>query len=133
MAGIYIKFGSPAGPGQNVLTGYLRAGGAVQVLGLVGVSIEFYMGLTFDPAASTVSGEAAVTACIEALFLSKCVSFGVTKSFNVPSIGLAPGEPQLLASTLRAFQPVPGPTGAGFADLMTRQQWADYCRAFAAP
>ncbi len=133
MAGIYIKFGSPAGPGQNVLTGYLRAGGAVQVLGLVGVSVEFYMGLTYDPAASTVSGEASVTACVEALFLSKCVSFGVTKTFKVPSIGLSPGEPQLLAHTFKAIQPAANPTGAAFADLMTRQQWADYCRAFAAP
>jgi hypothetical protein len=132
MAGIYIKVGSPAGPGRNALTGYLRAGGAVQVLGLVGVSIEFYMGLNYDPAAETVSGMASVTACVEALFLSKCVSFGVTKTFKVPAIGGLPTEPQFLAQTLRAIQPASNNAGAGFADLMSRQQWADYCRAFAA-
>ena len=45
MAGVYLKLDLASD--QSQLTGYLRAGGSLDVLGLISASIEFYLGFTY--------------------------------------------------------------------------------------
>lgn len=71
LGGIYFKRESNA----SVLSGYVRAGGSFDVLGLITASIELYMGLTQNIVGnkSTVYGEARLTIEIEILFFSTSV------------------------------------------------------------
>ena len=77
MAGIYFKMA-----GDEVeLTGYLELGGAVSVLGLITLSIEFYLGLTYQSAGNKVWGQATLTVHIELLFFSIPVEMTVERQF----------------------------------------------------
>jgi hypothetical protein len=73
---------------RALLGGYVRAGGSVEVLGLVSVSIEFYMELGYvfpGPGNGTVHGEASVTVEIEVALFSKSVEFNVEKDVAAPA------------------------------------------------
>jgi hypothetical protein len=109
MAGIYFKLA-----GSLVeLSGYLRAGGSLSVLGVSPISVEFYLGLTYahdnrPPGTDRVWGEASVTVGVEVLFFSQDVTLHVKREF----IGHS-GDPT-------------------FRDLVEPGDWATYCAAFAA-
>lgn len=125
MAGVYFKLGEEPATGTE-LSGYLRAGGALQVLGLVCVSVEFYMALTYRPANNEVHGQAQLTVKVSIAFFSKSVTLKVERRFAGSSGGaeaaeLAAGTEALAASS----------AGLTFADLMTAQDWAEYAAAFA--
>lgn len=77
MAGIYIKISSSIAE----LTGYVRAGGALSVLGLITVSVEFYLGLTYDAKRNKAWGEASMTVEVEVLFFSADVTLTVRREF----------------------------------------------------
>jgi hypothetical protein len=101
MAGVYFNM-----VGDDVkLTGYLRCGGALEVLGLICISVEFYMGL--DYASGKVWGQATLTVCIKVAFFSKSVGLTVERKFA----GSA-GDPT-------------------FEELMSEGDWEEYCGAFA--
>ena len=104
MAGIYFK--TETGKGVQ-LTGFFRCGGSVEVLGIASVSIEFYLGLTYDSQTGKVTGEASVTLEVEVLFFSASVSFTVRKSF-----GGSAADPT-------------------FGELIEPDDWTAYCLAFA--
>ena len=79
MAGVYFaKIGTAA-----KLTGYLRCGGYLSVLGIVSISVEFYLSFTFasSPAGSEVWGQASVTVSVKVCGISKSVSLSVEKRF----------------------------------------------------
>lgn len=80
MAGIYFKIE------QDIvaLTGYVRAGGCVEVLGLISVSIEFYLGLTYT-SSNTARGEASVEVEVEVLFFSTSVTLTVEREYSAGS------------------------------------------------
>ena len=109
LAGIYFKLA-----GKIVeLSGYLRVGGAVTVLGIITVTVEFYLALTYHhddgpPPMSVVSGDATLTVGVEVLFLRQDVTLRVHREFA---------------------NPVGDPT---FEDLMSLDAWTSYCNAFAA-
>jgi hypothetical protein len=103
MAGIYFKMAG----GEVVLSGYLRAGGAVTVLGLVTVSVEFYMALTYDSTTGRAWGEASLTVSVEVLFFSASVTLPFRKEFAGAS-----GDPT-------------------FDELVEPDDWETYCDAFA--
>lgn len=105
MAGIYIKYTDEAAS----LTGYVRAGGAVEVLGLITVSVEFYLGLTYEaPPVNKAWGEASMTVEVDVLFFSADVTLTVRREFA--------GD---------AADPTLG-------DTFSQGEWDDYCAAFAA-
>jgi hypothetical protein len=124
MAGIYFKYaqrqssdGSNAAPAGEtfVITGYVRAVGKLDVLGLIHVTVEFYLGLTYvketvpEPLPAPpgrVQGEATLTIRVEVLVFSADVSVSMRKEF-------AGG---------------PDPT---FGQQITAGDWAAYCAAFA--
>lgn len=117
-AGIYFKFaqrldpnGIPLTPAENtvVITGFVRAVGNVEVLGLINISIEFYLGLGFstEGGGKKVQGVATLTVRVEVLMFSTSVSLTMRKEFS--------GGPDPF-----------------FGDQLTAGDWAGYCAAFAA-
>lgn len=106
MAGFYFqKTGA-----EFILTGYFRAGGSLSVLGIITVSLEFYLGLTYaskgiTPHGGTLWGQAKLTVKVEILFFSASVSISMEREF-------AGSDP-----TLR--------------EMLTAGQWTEYCDAFA--
>jgi hypothetical protein len=136
LAGIYVALDTAGGV---VISGYLRFGGYVDVLSLISVSIEFYIGLTYDDGRNVLFGEGRVTVSVKLIFFSKSFSFTVRK--EVPGFGQAPGERRRPVSG-----PVSGPVVAMAAvpprisplaraararPAMNLQQWQTYCAAFA--
>ncbi|MBT2382939.1 hypothetical protein [Streptomyces sp. ISL-11] len=130
MAGIYFRL--EIDTGESRLTGYLRARGEVDVLGIVSASIELYLELTYDIGSRTVFGKARLTISIHIGFWSQSVTIECEKRF------LGSG------STLSA--PLAGPAADGvrpptFAEMMApytdpvtgarRDPVDEYCTAFA--
>jgi hypothetical protein len=106
MAGVYFKMEFKGGQDQLQLTGYLRAGGALCVLGLITISMEFYMAINYQSSPKRLWGEASVTVEVEVAFFSKSVSVTMEREF---------------ASS-------PPPT---FQDVIPKvKDWSDYCDAF---
>ncbi len=103
MAGIYFKMEGD----DCTLTGYLKLGGSLCVLGIITISAEFYMALTYQSAGNKVYGQATLTVKVEILFFSASVDMTVEKRFK--------GDD---ADPL-------------FADLIDQPHWDEYCEAFA--
>lgn len=107
MAGFYFqKTGA-----DFILTGYFRAYGSLSVLGIITVSLEFYLGLSYaskgiSPHGGTLWGQASLTVKIEILFFSVSVSVSMEKEF-------AGSDPM-------------------FRDMLTPADWVEYTDAFAA-
>ena len=104
MAGIYFSLQTV--PTEQVqLTGFLRADGNLSVLGIISMSMEFYLGLTYlDP--GQAYGTATVTVSISVLFFSASVSATMTKTFG-------------------------GGSDPDFAQAISAADWDTYCEAFA--
>lgn len=120
-AGIYFKYaqkldatGQPAIPAGDTLlvTGFVRAVGTLDVLGLIHASLEFYLGLSYFKDKSlpakkgVVQGDARLTVRVEVLFFSASVSVSMHKEF---AAGADPG----------------------FGQLISSNDWSRYCAAFA--
>ncbi|HWY45334.1 MAG TPA: hypothetical protein VNX66_17685 [Candidatus Sulfotelmatobacter sp.] len=105
MAGVYLKIDLVSNESQ--LTGYLRAGGSLDVLGLISASVEFYLGFTyyFGPPCK-IAGEATITIEVHVLFFSASVHASLRREFSDPQIS--------------------------FADLIAPADWNYYCDSFAA-
>lgn len=107
MAGIYFKWEETAEGGVTELTGYVRMGGSLSVLGIITISCEFYLGLTYSSAGNKVWGEAKLTVKIKLLFFSTSVSMSVRREFADP--------PRV---TFKSLMPA-------------KSIWDEYCDAFA--
>lgn len=78
MAGVYFKMEGD----EAQLTGYLRMGGELDVLGIVAISIELYLGLTYAIDADEVWGQATLTIEVEILFFSFGFETTVERKFS---------------------------------------------------
>ena len=77
MAGIYFAMG----PSTAELTGYLRARGEVDVLGLITASIELYMSLTYQFASHKVIGKASIEIEVSVACFSATVTVEAERKF----------------------------------------------------
>ncbi len=112
MAGIYFAIQRRTIAGKEVnaasLSGYLRMGGELSVLGLISVSLEFNLSFTYEFEKNAATGRATLTVKIEILFFSTSVEITVEKRFGGSS-----GDPK-------------------FAEVFeTPQVWNTYATAFA--
>lgn len=112
MAGIYYRKGKvekEKGKEYDTceLTGYVRCGGALKVLGVT-VSAEFYLGLNYDFNKDRVWGVATLTVKIDFHFFSKRVKLHCEHEFK------GGGSPLLKQH-----------------DALEESQWIEYCEAFA--
>jgi hypothetical protein len=107
MAGVYFALQRKDGKDQSVLSGYLRIGGELSVLGLISVSVEFLLTFSYE-SPDKISGRATLTVSVQVAFFSKSVDLTVERRFGAHS------------------------SDPSFADLMnTPDAWHDYALAFA--
>jgi len=130
MAGIYLAIGDTEGE----LTGYLRLNGGLEVIGLVHLAIEFYLGFTYDMNSKEVYGEASVTVSIDVLLFSGSVTLGPVRKRFAGGGGTS-GVQTLAKSALHALTGAASALGAPgsptFADLMDQPDWVNYCALYA--
>ena len=99
MAGIYFKLehrtinvkGVDRDIDITTLSGYLRMGGELSVLGLISISLEFNLSFTYESGATDAAGKelpgkatgrATLTVKVEVLFFSKSIEITVEKKFG---------------------------------------------------
>ncbi len=124
--GVYVMagFNYTHENGNTELTGYLRCGGALEVLAIITVSVEFKMGLKYVSQGNKLWGRATLTVEIKIAFFSKSVDLTVERQFA--------GSHTQNAALFGAGAPYPlGPTAVHFADEMSAIDWQLYCDAFA--
>ncbi len=124
--GVYVMAGFEYthANGNTELSGYLRCGGALEVLAIITVSVEFKMGLKYVSEGNKVWGRATLTVEIKIAFFSKSVDLTVERQFA--------GSGTQTGSLFGAGAPYPlGPTAVHFADEMGANDWQLYCEAFA--
>jgi hypothetical protein len=115
------------GKSTCVLTGYVKLTGSLSILGgIVQMSLEFDLSLTYKEPPSSVTGTATIQISISILFFHVSVSATATKTFSNPGGGggslrvNAAGSAGALATST-----------ATFADQMAFPDWQKYCSAFA--
>ncbi|MGC4046908.1 MAG: hypothetical protein QM758_24195 [Armatimonas sp.] len=132
MVGIYFEWD---GATQiATLTGYVRVGGSLKFLGIVTISLELYLALTYT-SDGTCSGEATITVKIEILFFSISVSATARKEFS--SAGTSGSaledfdDDPMFSPRRRSLVCGPLPTKPPkIADHITQGDWGTYCDAF---
>ena len=102
MAGIYFKLSSA----KSELAGFVDLSGEVSVLGLISISVEFNVTLSYE-SPGKARGRATLSIAIHVAFISKSVELSVERSF-----GSQGSDPTL-------------------GDVMGVPEWATYARAFA--
>ena len=117
MAGIYFKMerkqitveGTPGQHMVSSLSGYLRCGGSLSVLGIVRVSVEFHLSFTYYATPEDkAKGRATLTVEVEIACFSKSIELTVERAF-----GGKGGDPT-------------------FAQMIdTPELWAEYAGAYA--
>ncbi len=119
MGGFYYKFelvqqevnGETEEIGLSTLTGYLRLNGHLSVLGLITVSLEFYLAFTAvinsDNKVEKLEGVATLKVKVEVLFFSKTVKVTVRRELKG-----ADADPK-------------------FGEMIEQDDWQEYCAAFA--
>jgi hypothetical protein len=137
-AGIYYSY--TATGDSTTLTGFVRITGELSVLGLISISAELDLELTYQKTdgQSYVEGTASLSVSISICFFSISVSVSVHKQFAGSNSGDANSVRQ---AALRAAEqpaitglPVTPPTVSPvlFDQIMTQQNWDNYISAFAA-
>ena len=116
MAGVYFRLRTQAGVTDAQLTGYFRARGEVDVLGLITASIEIYLELTYETATGKAVGRASISIEVSVCMLSFSVSVSCEKKFAGSS-----GDP--------TFDEVMGVHPLAVAGAP--RPWDEYCDAFA--
>jgi hypothetical protein len=139
---------------QMYFGAYLRVGASVEAFGIVGISVEIYLGLSFVPTklipdpdlknrmiaenvVAIVGGIASVTIAVHLLFVTKDLSLSLERQFKIPAsvhllgINIDPKDIPGVGSfadqllTRAAFK---DPT---FDDTTSLDDWRTYCLAFA--
>jgi hypothetical protein len=105
MGGIYFQLTGTS----TDLTGFVDIYGCVSVLGIISVSLDLNLSLSYKESngKKMIQGRATLTVSIKILFFSASVSISVEKSY-----GREPGDP-------------------GVGDVLTASDWAAYAAAFA--
>lgn len=129
MGGIYYEMEKIGQPDESAsLTSYIRIGGSLEVLGIITVSIEFYLGMEYQITANELWGQAKLTVKVEVLFFSTSVELSVERrlaggdSGSKASRGRVDGPVKLVSGTA---------SGGNFEDLFSQDDWARYAEAFA--
>ena len=110
MGGFYFKMEIIEGEEQITLTGYLRLNGHLSILGLISVSLEFYLALVaviYQGKVQKMEGVATLKVKVEVLFFSKTVSVSVRRELKG-----ADADPK-------------------FIEMIDEDDWQEYCLAFA--
>jgi hypothetical protein len=128
MAGITFTYTNGQGA---TLTGFVKITGEVEVLGILSVTLELDLTLTYATATNQATGTATMTISVSLCMFSISVPITVSKTFN--------GGKDSPHAISRHAQPRTPPTfdytnqsECTFAKQMDKDEWMDYCNAFAA-
>jgi hypothetical protein len=123
VAGFSFYYGiDTAGNQSCVLTGFVKISGNLSVLGIISLSLEFDLTLTYvDP--GTITGTATLVVSISLLCFSKTVTLTTSKTFSNGS-----GSSSSASRRLSAGRVTLAPQS--FSDQMDQTAWDTYCRAF---
>ncbi len=89
MAGIYFKLTKTATGDECLITGYVRVNGNLDVCGIISVSIELYLEISYDSGPPKKCwGEATLTIKVSVLFFSIGFSTTMRKEFVDPALQL---------------------------------------------
>lgn len=104
MAGIYFQLKGSS----SDLTGFIDIGGEVSVLGIVSISLDVNLSLSWQHSSTgnVIQGRATLTVSVHVLFFSASVELSVERSFSA------------------------GGSDPDVGQLMSAEQWSDYARAF---
>jgi hypothetical protein len=137
--------------GQEVtLTAYIQAGGGLSCLGIVSVSVQLYLGLTYQNVAgkSSLVGTATLTISVHVLFFGFDVGISMSETFaghddngsggahlrhaaHLAKLNAARTKAiAAKADVVPAFTPDPTEPNT-FGGTMTSDDWAAYCSSFA--
>jgi hypothetical protein len=118
MAGIYFRLEIEGGTQSVQLTGFFRARGEVDVLGLISACIELYLELSYRAVGDSAKavGKASISVEVSVCFLSFSVSVSCEKQFAGSS-----GDPTFV-DAMGAYTDALG---------AARDPWSEYCAAFA--
>jgi hypothetical protein len=105
MAGIYFQLKGS----YSDLTGFIDIGGEVSVLGLISISMDLNLSLSWQhsPAGNLIEGRATMTVAVHVLFFSASVQISVERSFSAGG-----ADPKV-------------------SQLMTESDWSHYAEGFA--
>ena len=105
MAGIYFQLKGSS----SDLAGFVDIGGEVSVLGIISISIDLNLSLSWQssPSGNVIQGRATLTVSVHVLFFSASVELSVERSFSAGS-----GDPKV-------------------DQLMSAAQWHEYAGSFA--
>jgi hypothetical protein len=116
------------------ITGYVRCGGALDILGVVTMSIEFFARVRYEAATGVIVATASVTVHVGIGPFGQDVSLPFERRFagSPPSRqAQATLVAALHAESLPASgQALPPAGGARFRDLFAKHNWEAYCAAF---
>jgi hypothetical protein len=109
MAGIYFKLEEekPSNKQKTTLTGYFKASGNLSVSGIVEVTIELYLALSYEFESNKCTGTAKLTIEVSVFLFSVSVTLKVERKFG------GTGDPN-------------------FLDMHNQSSWNEYADAFAA-
>jgi hypothetical protein len=133
-AGIGFKID---GEGFEV-AGFVRCGGHMSVLGLISVSIEFYLELRYAKSGgrTVYRGTCEVQVEVSVLFFSTTVTLRFEKSFDAggdaQAIAQLAYEPHVLSDVPRGSGALRGDRPHSVAATLREAEWREYCDAFAA-
>ncbi|HTV11953.1 MAG TPA: hypothetical protein VME20_08820 [Acidimicrobiales bacterium] len=135
-AGVYYSYAAPSAPntaGTTTLTGFVRLTGELSVLGLISISAELDLSLTYQ-SPNYVEGTASLTVTIHLVFFSVSPSITVHKQFS--GGGDPPAEEEARLAALDSDGPASLPPAAVnpvlFTDILNQSAWDDYVGAFGA-
>ncbi|CCK24469.1 hypothetical protein BN159_0090 [Streptomyces davaonensis JCM 4913] len=127
---VFVKQGSGI-----EITGYLRIGGSVSVLGLIRVSVELTLSLTYDVERNVLHGSARLVISVDLTFWSTSVTLECRKSFAGPSLAVDPRDVLTASEEARQTSAGVAPRGSTVEAALGPQgssfPWQTYCRAFA--
>jgi hypothetical protein len=135
-AGVYYGYAAPSAPNPGTtLTGFVRLTGEVEVLGIISISAELDLSLSYvsNPSGEYVQGTATLKVSISICFFSITVPITVTKSFAGGGGGgaSATDEIVILADDTGTILDGNNVTQVTFLDVVPDPaDWQDYCDAF---
>lgn len=136
VGGVYYE-SQKDGDSQDVqLTAYVKASGGISALGIVSVSIEFYLSLNYesDGSSSQLSGTAEMSISVHILFFGGTVGFSVQETFaGSPPSQAGMHTDALLLPAGGGPRALDAPAGGGntFGDVFSPADWDAYCTSFA--
>ena len=115
------------------ITGYLRIGGMVRVLGLISVSVELTIAMTYIP--NMLTGSAKLVITVDLTFWSTSVEIGCSKSFGGSQLSPPPSHSAAHEVAFLAFTAFQSDQGLSVQDALgpdaQSYPWQTYCLAYA--